>query len=117
MKPCLSIIKLIAFLTFLVGCQKKERVDPCPQAGAFVRELKEAVGTVYYDSTAATYGIQVATSMDSADMGLTCNLPVDYQKPMTQVRFTGRYYEREKRITGPVGYRFYYLTVSSIAPL
>lgn len=121
MKTILLTARLF-FLTglYLTGCAKLQTqepasVQPCPNSGAFVRELKQVVGTVYYDATKASYGIQVATSMDSADMGLTCNLPAEYQKSMTKVRFSGRYYERDKPPFGPAGYRYYYLTVSSVS--
>ncbi|RYE22419.1 MAG: hypothetical protein EOP45_08245 [Sphingobacteriaceae bacterium] len=125
MKTSGGITKAIGLL-FLFGtlsssCEKKEIEVPlsdiCATTNPFVKEVKHEVGTVYYDSTQARYGIQVPTSMDSADMGLACNLPTDYQQSMKKVRFSGRYYERTAPQTGPVGYKHYELIVTSISPL
>lgn len=104
-------------VSFSLACERQEAVPvaSCSNAGAFVRKDKKIDGTVFYNSTLGSYGIQVATSFDSADMGFTCNLPVEYQKELLKVRFSGSYYEYDKPIKGPAGYRFYYLTVESIA--
>jgi hypothetical protein len=110
---------LFLFGTLLSSCKKKELdiplTDLCATTNPFVKEVKQAVGTVYYDSTQGRYGIQVPTSMDSADMGLACNVPAAYQRVMKKVRFSGRYYERSTSQTGPVGYNYYELIVTSIA--
>ncbi len=52
--------------------------------------------------------------MDSADMGLTCNLPKAYQKAQLKVRFNGKYYAYDKPVNAPAGYRHYYLTLNSV---
>lgn len=112
----LKVVSVFACVSLADGC--KHEVDPappCPNAGAFVRREEQILGTVYYDRSRGSYGVQVATSMDSADMGLSCNLPSKYQKELTKVRFTGSYYEYDKSVTGPVGYRYYYLTIESIS--
>ncbi|MBO0953097.1 hypothetical protein [Fibrella forsythiae] len=96
------------------GC-KQDLAPACPNAGALAGQATQLLGTVYYDRARGSYGIQVATSMDSADMGLTCNLPAEYQKELTKVRFSGTYYADEQSTGGPVGYRYYYLSISSIA--
>ena len=110
---------LWAFLsvTFcLSACHKQEAIPlkNCPNAGDFVRQANNLIGTVFYDSTQGRYGIQVATSFDSADMGYTCNLPADYQKELLKVRFSGSFYAYDKPVKAPAGYRVYYLTLESI---
>ncbi len=101
----------------LSGCreQKSLTTTNCPEATQFVRDATDLEGTVYYDSAQDRYGIQVATSMDSADMGLACNLPKAYQKEQLKVRFSGKYYAYSKTVNAPAGYRHYYLTVNSIS--
>lgn len=107
---------LFVSTSVLSGCreQKALTVMRCPEATQFVRDASGLEGTVYYDSAQDRYGIQVATSMDSADMGLTCNLPKSYQKAQLKVRFSGKYYTYGKPVNAPAGYRHYYLTLDSI---
>lgn len=94
--------------------QKALTATACPEAIQFVKDASNLEGTVYYDSAQDRYGIQVATSMDSADMGLTCNLPKSYQKAQLKVRFSGKYYAYDKPVNAPAGYRHYYLTLNSV---
>lgn len=105
----LSFTLTLSLLICILACHRKPDVpaltpaDPCPNAGTFVRRVQQQVGTVYYDRTRNGYGIQVATSMDSADMGFSCNLPATYQQELTRVRFTGSYYTDGQRLSGPLG--------------
>ncbi len=101
----------------LSACQQQKTIPapPCPNAGAFVKQATNLSGLVYYDSTRKSYGIQVPTSMDSADMGYTCSLPTDYQKKQLLVHFTGSYYEYDKPVPVPVGYKVYYLSLNYIS--
>ncbi|GAB3742421.1 hypothetical protein [Spirosoma lituiforme] len=107
---------LFVSTSVLSGCreQKTLTTNKCPEASEFVRQANDLEGTVYYDSDQDRYGIQVATSMDSADMGLTCNLPKSYQKAQCKVRFSGQYYAYAKPVNAPAGYKHYYLTLDSI---
>lgn len=112
----LSLITVFCFL-----CCKQQKVgevvpmDSCSEMGPFVREAKDIDGTVLYDSTRRSYVIRVANAFDSADIGFTCNLPTEYKKESLKVRFSGSYYEYSKSVFGPVGYRYYYLTIESIS--
>jgi hypothetical protein len=117
----LSMPRLFCSLLLVVfcslGCEGQEAVPiaSCSNAGVFVRQAKKIDGTVFYNSSLGSYGIQVATSFDSADMGFACNLPTEYQKELLKVRFSGSYHAYDKPINGAAGYRFYYLTVESIS--
>lgn len=109
-----SLLLLMVYCS--LGCERQEAIPvvSCSNAVTFVRKAKKVEGTVFYNSSMGSYGIQVATSFDSADMGFTCNLPVEYQKDLLKVRFSGSYYQYDEPINGAAGYRFYYLTVESI---
>ncbi|MVM37926.1 hypothetical protein GO730_10500 [Spirosoma sp. HMF3257] len=118
MKRLILICSLFVAITIYVSACEQEKVVlsvPCPNAGTFVKQANKLTGTVYYDSTKKSYGIQVATSFDSADMGYTCNLPTEFQKEQLKVRFTGSYYMYDKPINGPAGYKFYYLSLESVS--
>lgn len=107
---------LLVGSSLLAGCRQQQSLTAtnCPEATQFVRDANDLEGTVYYDSAQDRYGIQVATSMDSADIGLTCNLPKSYQKAQLKVRFSGKYYTYSQPVNAPAGYRHYYLTLDSI---
>ena len=116
-----SILALLVLTVFcFLSCERQELGEAvpagsCSQTGAFVRKNKDVAGVVLYDSTNKSYKIQVVTSFDSADIGITCNLPAEYQENFLKVRFSGNYYEYDKPAVLPVGYRIYYLTVESIS--
>lgn len=108
---------LLVSMSLLSSCREQKALTAtnCPEATRFVKDAADLGGTVYYDSAQNRYGIQVATSMDSADMGLTCNLPKAYQKAQLKVRFSGQYYADARPVNAPVGYQHYYLTIDSIS--
>ncbi|WP_191043303.1 hypothetical protein [Spirosoma validum] len=109
------VFPAISLLLTIGSCKTEEALAPrCPNAGALVKQVKNLSGVVYYDSTQSSYFIRVSNSFDSHDLGYTCNLTTDYQKPGLKVKFSGTYYQSDKQLGFVAGDKNYYLSLSSI---
>lgn len=98
----------------IVSCKKDQVFADCEQKGALVKEIKNVVGRIYFDSTQGKYSILVANSLDSYDVGYVCDLPLNFQKAALEVRFSGRYYVYDKPAQGIAGNKYYYLSLEAI---
>lgn len=97
------------------SCKTEVALAPrCANAGALIKQVKSESGVVYYDSTQSSYFIRVPNSFDSHDLGYTCNLTTDYQKPGLKVKFSGTYYQSDKQLGFVAGDKTYSLSLSSI---
>ena len=105
-------------LLFLVNSCKKEEAPSahCANAGAFVKQVKNIRGEIYYDSNQSRYYIRVPNSFDSYDIGYTCNLAAEYQVNGQKVNFSGSYYDFGQPVSGIAGNKDYYLSLEFILP-
>lgn len=88
----------------------------CAEAGATVRTVTDAAGTVTFDQTLQRYKIMApeAGTVDVVDVGVVCGtLPEALRKEGAKVRFSGTYKAYPNPPTAPAGYTTYYLEVAS----
>jgi hypothetical protein len=91
-------------------------VSHCPGAGAAIKSVTGAVGTVGADRVTRGYAIVAprAGTSSGVDVGLLCDsLPYDLTPLGKRVRFSGTYHARPERSTGDT--IIYYLTLSQVA--
>lgn len=109
------LVFLLSVSLFVGSCKDKETLAPlCANAGAFVKQVNQINGVIYYDPTQRSYFVRVPNSFDSYDIGYTCSLAMEYQKSGLNVRFSGKYYESDKQTVFLAGDKNYYLSLSSI---
>ncbi len=123
MRMSLSLFNvLIVGLLLQQACSKKT-ISPanevaaidCPDAGAFVKQVKATNGIVWYSTEKQQYFISVSTgTIDNQDIGFVCNLPDEYKKTGLRVTFGGRYHEFKGEIKRIVGASYYYLTINHL---
>lgn len=109
------LVLLVSLLLSIGSCKTEDVLAlRCANAGALVKQVKNANGVVYYDSVQSSYFIRVPNSFDSHDLGYTCNLATDYQKTGLKVKFSGTYYQSDKQLGFVAGDKNYYLSLRSI---
>ncbi|MBD2700331.1 hypothetical protein IC229_06780 [Spirosoma sp. BT702] len=116
----MNIQKLIASTFLLVSvavssCRREETPSAnCPNAGAYVKRVRDARGEVFYDSSQVSWFIRVPNSFDSHDIGFACNLANNFQQAGLKVAFSGSYYEYDKAVFGIAGNKYFYLSLESV---
>jgi hypothetical protein len=90
MKRLLLVPGFCILLVYLVWSCQQEGPPPatCPDAGVYVKRIRNARGDVYYDSAQSSWFIRVPNSFDSYDIGYTCNLASEFQQARLQVQFS-----------------------------
>jgi hypothetical protein len=116
---------LSALLLSASACKKDGDVITnsglCAPTSSYAKQVSDLEGTVNFDQTLQQYVISRAIpgTYDSVDIGVVCGeLPADFKKIGTRVRFSGIYLGYPQAPTPTfVGSKYYYLDLSKIAKL
>lgn len=122
---------LTLFLSLTLSCKEQDiyptaSKSPCAPAGEITMQVFSRNGLAYYDKYHNLFSIQTAipNTYDVVDVGIVCNMPENLQQEiieagidqkLVKVVFSGSYREViDDKYSGPVGYTYYYLSLSSI---
>ncbi len=112
---------VVGGLFLLYGsCQKNDIVElnDCNLEN-IIKSANNSKGTIWYDTLSQSYSVftGVEGTYDSQDIGITCNLPDDYQTEGLKILFNGNYYSCEEFSPLIPGQTYYYLEITKIKPL
>ena len=120
----MTSIKTLAASLFLLcfvgsGCQEDADAlnNSCAPTARSVKQAKDQVGTVFFNTTEQRYAIisAIPGTFDSQDVGFVCNLPNNLQQDGQKVVFSGTYRTYTGNAPfGPVGTTYYYLDLRQV---
>ena len=114
------LLLALATLGGLSGCARSEQATAttaCAEAGATVRTVTDAAGTVTFDQALQRYKVMApeAGTVDVVNVGVVCGtLPAALRQEGANVTFSGTYKAYPNPPAAPGGYTTYYLELSSV---
>lgn len=113
-------MKNIAFITVLLlrisGCSSENYIQSNHCDGKeFVKSIKSAKGTVYYNGSEYTIRSSHDNSYDSVDVGFLCEMADSLKKDGLKLQFSGSYYKYDG-LEKPyfAGTTYYYLLLNNV---
>ena len=114
------LLLALATLGGLSGRARSEQATAttaCAEAGATVRTVTDAAGTVTFDQALQRYKVMApeAGTVDVVNVGVVCGtLPAALRQEGANVTFSGTYKAYPNPPAAPGGYTTYYLELSSV---